>query len=364
MNSGRRNTRQLHFKCPELTELRKLGSLVDSSPDLKDRYRRILTVLNTDAEDEVLNTLVQFYDSVYKCFTFPDYQLAPSLEEYSYYIYFPLSYQIPFSGLEEIPKSRVIGESVLLRKGDIDVNLVTKGVILGLPTKILMEKVATLVISRSMIAFEVVLTLLIYGIILFPNVDNFVDISVIRIFLIQNLVPTLLVDTYYSIHHIIEKNRGAAMCSAPLLYKWFSSHLPHSSLFKDNKECLRWSQRIMSLINTYVTWYYRVYDNVNIIDICGKFYNHKIHRKGKVGLGNKDCVALGTYTRWVQARAPKIKMPYPPEEPMFPKVIGSITAPVEDLKGLQVSLAQMNQERDAREIKFHVSNAEMLELQK
>lgn len=55
---------------------------------------------------------------------------------------------------------------------------------------------------------------------------------------------------------------------------------------------------------------------------------------------------------------------YPPEEPMFPKVIGPIPVPVENLKGPQVSLAQTKQERDDWESKFHVSNAERLELQR
>lgn len=86
MDSGRRNTHQFYFKCHELKELRKLGPLVACPPDFKDRYGRLLTVLNTNVEGGVLNTLVQFDDSSYRCFTFPDYQLAPTLEEYSYYI--------------------------------------------------------------------------------------------------------------------------------------------------------------------------------------------------------------------------------------------------------------------------------------
>lgn len=198
-------------------------------------------MLNTDVKDVVLNTLVQFYDSAYKCFTFPDYQLAPILEEYSYYIGFPVSYQISLSGLEEIPKSHVMRKDVNLRKGEIDVNIVTKGGILGLPARFLMEKAATLASAGSMVAFEVVLALLIYGIILFPNVDNFVDINAICIFLIRNPVPTLLADTYYSIHHITEKNKGNVMCCSPLLYKWFISYLLQSSLFNDNKKRFRWT---------------------------------------------------------------------------------------------------------------------------
>ena len=41
-------------------------------------------------------------------------------------------------------------------------------------------------------AFEDVLALLIYGLVLFPNSDQFIDVSVINIFLAHNLVPTLL----------------------------------------------------------------------------------------------------------------------------------------------------------------------------
>lgn len=77
MDSGRRNTHQFHFKCPDMKELRKLGSLVVCPPNFNDWYGRLPTVLNTDVEDGVLNTLVQFYDSAYRCFTIPDYQLAP-----------------------------------------------------------------------------------------------------------------------------------------------------------------------------------------------------------------------------------------------------------------------------------------------
>lgn len=133
----------------------------------------------------------------------------------------------------------------------------------------------------------------------------------------------------------------------------------------------------MSPTNADVTWYSRVYDDVKIVDNCGEFPNlpllgtkrginynpilarcqlgyamkdkprnillegffiqegvdnkvlkekiihawHKIHRKGKGELGNKDFVALEPYTQWVQARVSNIKMPYPPEEHMFLKDI-------------------------------------------
>ena len=56
-------------------------------------------------------------------------------------------------------------------------------------------------------AFNIVFALLIYGIMLFPSMEDFVDFASIYIFLPQNLVPTHHVDTYYSIHVRIQKKK-------------------------------------------------------------------------------------------------------------------------------------------------------------
>ena len=66
----------------------------------------------------------------------------------------------------------------------------------------------------------------IYGLALFPNIDGFVDVNAIRIFLIGNHVPTLLGDMYFSLHLRNSKGGGTIVCCIPLLYKWFFSHLP------------------------------------------------------------------------------------------------------------------------------------------
>ncbi|XP_050919522.1 uncharacterized protein LOC127137071 [Lathyrus oleraceus] len=122
-------------------------------------------------------------------------------------------------------------------------------------------------------AFETVIALLIYSLVLFPNIDNFVDVNAMRIFLIRNLVPTLLGDTYFSIHYRISKRGGTIVCYVHLLYKWFISHLLQSPIFQKNKDCLRWSQRLMSLTNDDITWYSSSYDDVEIIDSYGEFSN-------------------------------------------------------------------------------------------
>ena len=106
-----------------------------------------------------------------------------------------------------------------------------------------------------MVAFEAILALLLYGLVLFPNVPNFVDINAIRIFLIGNPVPTLLGDTYFSIHHRNRQGDGTIVCCVPLLFKWIVSHLPKSSIFRENRNGWHWSRRLISLTNNDIRWY-------------------------------------------------------------------------------------------------------------
>lgn len=120
---------------------------------------------------------------------------------------------------------------------------------------------------------EHLFALLIYGLLLFPNIEGFVDSYALRIFLSGNLVPTLLGDTYHSIHYHTLKGGGTIVCCIPFLYKWFVSYLPRSVSFWDHKLGLQWSQRIMSLTDSDIAWYDRSLDDVKIIDSCGKFPN-------------------------------------------------------------------------------------------
>ncbi|XP_050877124.1 uncharacterized protein LOC127080876 [Lathyrus oleraceus] len=325
--------------------------------------------------------------------------------------------RVPFSGVEVILESRVIVESIHLSKSDIDVNLTIKGGMRGVTSKFLTEKAFSFVNVGSMVAFEVIFSLLIYGLVLFPNIDNCVDVNAMRIFLIRNLVPTLLGDTYFSIHHKTSKGGGTIIYCVPLLYKWFISHLLRSHIFKENKSCLRWSQILMFLTNDDIRWYSHFYDDVDIIDSYGELSNvpllgtqggtnynpalarsqlgfamkdkpnntlleglffqgkdtkgfkarmihvwHNIHRKGKGKLGLKNCIALEPYTSWVKKRAKEFKIPYTYERSMSLVMIKSPA--IKGIKELQEALDRVKQERYDWEEKFHTSDLEKVELQR
>lgn len=99
------------------------------------------------------------------------------------------------------------------------------------------------------------------------------DLASIHIYMTNNHVPTLLDDTYYSIHVRNQKKKGTIVCRVLMLYRWFMSHLPSKGPFVDNKGNLKWSKRIMSLTAKDISWYSRSYEDVKIILNCGNFLN-------------------------------------------------------------------------------------------
>ena len=123
-----------------MKELRKLSSCILDPLDFKQHHGKLLSVLSIDMVEGLLSVLVQFYDPLYRCFTFPDYQLVPTLEEYAHLLGIPISDKVPFSGLEEILGSHIIVEALHLKKTEIDAHLVKKGGILGLTSEFLIVR--------------------------------------------------------------------------------------------------------------------------------------------------------------------------------------------------------------------------------
>ena len=78
----RRNTIRINFvQVPTL-----LKELVIRIPDTTSFIRRhgsLLSLVTSKLDEQMMSVLVQFYDPLYYCFTFQDFQLVPTLEEFS-----------------------------------------------------------------------------------------------------------------------------------------------------------------------------------------------------------------------------------------------------------------------------------------
>ncbi|XP_050895626.1 uncharacterized protein LOC127102277 [Lathyrus oleraceus] len=215
---------QFSFPDPDLSLLQDLTAHVEDHDGFRKRYVNLLSLMKVKVDSMDLRVLSHFYDPTYHCFTFPDYQLSLTLEEFAYIVGIQTRDKILFIGGEKEPKPHIIKASLHVPKVEVENGLITKGGISGFLIKYLRERASHYADMRSNDVFEAILALMIYGILLFPSFKYFVDMDAIRVFMTCNPVPTLLGDVYYSIHFRTKKKGGWVHCCAPILYKWFISN--------------------------------------------------------------------------------------------------------------------------------------------
>src|SRR3954468_19201427 len=141
------------------SELKDLVSEFPRNVQFTEKHGHLLHLVTSKFEEDMIRVLFQFFDPEHHCFTFPDYQLVPTLGEFSELIGLPVRDQLPFTGLERIPKPEIIAVSLHLRKSEIESNGETKSGVKGFLSKFLMGKARSLLKDRSYQAFEEVVAL-------------------------------------------------------------------------------------------------------------------------------------------------------------------------------------------------------------
>src|SRR4051812_1150738 len=172
----------LKLICDDIT-----GSLVLTEP-----LNKLINLVRIKVDEALLNSMMQFYDPLLHCFTYRDFQLVPILEEFSHIMDIPIPDQIPYTGEEGGPKWEDIVVALHLPRAKINKVWINRRDYSGIPVDFLYEKAKIFAKSLSMDSLESVITLLIYGQVLFHRCDKVVDKAAIKIFLSKNLVPTLL----------------------------------------------------------------------------------------------------------------------------------------------------------------------------
>lgn len=125
------------------------------------------------------------------CFPFLDFQLAPTLEEFERILGRTIKDHNLFPNLEEdvtpVKIALALGDDVQ----DIIANWDTKGIFKGFSKKFLEGEALKFVNSENWNAFNDVLALLVHGIVLFLNIDNFVDHLAVEIFLSDTFISRI-----------------------------------------------------------------------------------------------------------------------------------------------------------------------------
>ena len=111
MASIRRKTIQVNLiRIP--SQLKELASRVPENSSFTERHGRLLNLVTSNTDEDMMKVLFQFFDPLHHCFTFLDYQLVPNLEEFSQLFRIPILNQLPFNGAERDPKPEEISQAL------------------------------------------------------------------------------------------------------------------------------------------------------------------------------------------------------------------------------------------------------------
>ena len=125
MAFARRNTIRISFvRVPP--QLKELVSRVSENSPFTKRYGQLLNLVTSSFEEYMMCVLFQFFDPVHHCFTFPDYQLVPTMEEFSQLLGVLVLDQVPFTCLEKYPQPEEITSTLHLKRFDIVANWETR----------------------------------------------------------------------------------------------------------------------------------------------------------------------------------------------------------------------------------------------
>ena len=124
------------------------------------------------------------------------------MEDFSQLMGVPVLNQIPFTGLEKDPKPEEITPTLHLKRSDIVSNWETRSGVKGFLAKFLLEKARLFLDAMSFQAFEEILALFIYCLVLFPNLDQLIDVNAVKSFLSRNLC-LLCSETFFILFTLI-----------------------------------------------------------------------------------------------------------------------------------------------------------------
>ena len=130
MESLRRKTIQVNLvRIPP--QLKELTSKIPKNSLFSERRGRLLNLVNSNIEEDMVKVLFQFFDPLHHCFTFPDYQLVPTLKEFSQLLRIPILHQLPYNGTEREPKPEDVSQALHLQPSDINGHWETRSGVKG-----------------------------------------------------------------------------------------------------------------------------------------------------------------------------------------------------------------------------------------
>ncbi|KAL5128321.1 hypothetical protein HKD37_14G040587 [Glycine soja] len=300
-NQNSKRFYQVKVKSLDVTSLKELGRLMGplQRQAFRKVYGKILDLAAAEVFTEAVVSLAQYYDQPLRCFTFGDFQMVPTIEEFEEILGCPLGGRKPylFSGfLPSLSKiAAVVGDSAK----ELDRTKQTRNGVVGLPRKYLEGKARDMASQEKWGPFADILALLIFGVVLFPNVDGLVDLAAIDAFLAyhhskESPVVAILTDLFDTFDRRCEKNSARIVCCLPALCVWLISHLfpqdmRHPCPLQSYRSCAEkgrvdWDQHLAGIWGSVINWFPRWKEGKEgVLFSCGDYPNIPL-------IGTRGCI--------------------------------------------------------------------------
>ncbi|KAH1228748.1 hypothetical protein GmHk_10G028689 [Glycine max] len=292
---------QVKVKSPDTTSIKELGRLMEplQMQAFRKTYGKILELTVAEVSIEAIASLTQYYDQPLRCFTFGDFQLVPTIEEFEEILGCPLGGRKPYLSSGCLPSLSRIAIVVKDSARGLDRIKQTRNGIAGLPRKYLEDKARGMANQGDWVPFMDVLALLIFGVVLFPNVDGLVDLAAIDAFLAyhhskESLVVAVLADLFDTFDRRCEKSSARIICCLPALCVWLVSHLfqqdtRHPCPLLSHRSCtekrrMDWDQLLAGIGGRTISWFPRwKKGKEGVLFSCGMYPNIPL-------VGTRGCI--------------------------------------------------------------------------
>lgn len=300
MPSLKKRFYQVKVKSTGITSLKELGKLMGQLQQqaFRKAYGKIWDLAMVEVSTEAIASLAQYYDQPLRCFTFGDFQLSPMVEEFEEILGCPLRGRKPYLFSGFYPSLARIAKIVQISAQELDHRKQVENGVVGIPRKCLEAKI--LAGWGEWAPFIDILALLIFGGVLFPNVDGLVDLAAIDAFLAyhdrkESPVVAILADLYDTFDRRCEKSSTRIVCCTPALSVWLASHLfrqevRHPCPLESHRSCIEkrganWDQLLASKEGASVNGFPRWKEGITgVLISCGGFPNVPL-------MGTRGCIS-------------------------------------------------------------------------
>ncbi|KAL5194217.1 hypothetical protein HKD37_20G056328 [Glycine soja] len=292
---------QVKVKSLDTTSIKELGRLMEplQMQAFRKTYGKILKLTIAEVSIEAIASLTQYYDQPLRCFTFGDFQLVPTIEEFEEILGCPLGGRKPYLSSRCLPSLSRIATVVKDSARGLDRIKQTRNGIAGLPRKYLEDKARGMANQGDWVPFMDVLALLIFGVVLFPNVDGLVDLAAIDAFLAyhhskESPVVAVLADLFDTFDRRCKKSSARIICCLPALCVWLVSHLflqdtRHPCPLQSHRSCtekrrIDWDQLLAGIGGRTINWFPRWKEGKEgVLFSCGGYPNIPL-------IGTRGCI--------------------------------------------------------------------------